>query len=910
MTANMKKRVLILLALSLLLAIPAYAVFNEKNFAQTLSILRSELHQENEKIENMQSRLRHSQQSQHDQLVEMMKKCNELSLILYSQNQDYTFDITYALEEVTRQYEDYTRQRMPYDEIVERLNLEIERYEHLAEALRRLPPALDKLEAVPDSLSAVMDSIDFRESLHHHEHQEIYEHDHAALYDSTGNYIRTDEALLGRHLSDTGHDGHDDDDDDPFFLDEQGCRDRDSCLFYTLNLLAMYTSYRDQIIMDSDHYESMSSRLEESYNYARNRYRLIQKHIFIDGQDNYFKVLGTLPRYTRLAIQDTRRKYGLSDDSTDAEIFRQSEWRGPMINGFILFILFYILLATLISKLGVFLLRNRVKWFQTEEFRQRSPVITLLSGILIFAITVMIATATTGNHFFQVASSLLLVYAWLLAAILISLLIRIQPDNIRKVSRLYMPVALLGLIVITFRIIFIPNRLINLIFPPILLIFSIWQFVLCHQAGRDKESQGDLLNSWLTFTVMLATTVIAWSGYVLLSLQIFLWWLFQLAVLESITALRLLLRNYEEKHLKKKLLAYKKDHQVFDPKRKDSYIAVTWFSDLAQKAVFPILLILSVPFCLWMASDIFDLTEVCKEMFHRPFFNLADKDGNPILHLSFYKIVLVSTLFFVFSFFSYLLKALYRKFKFDRVSAREKNTHIHSNDINFTLSDNVIGILVWGSYIAMSILLLKIPMGALSLVAAGLAAGLGLAMKDILNNFIYGIQLMSGRLRVGDFIECDGVRGKVTSISYQSTQIQTLEDTLIAFTNTTLFNKSFKNLTRGSAYEFVKVTVGVPYGTDIDQVRTLLLQSSQNLMTKDKYGRNIVDAKRGISVTFDNFGESSVDIALKQYVLVEEEIGFIARAKELIYNTLKENGIEIPFPQQDIYIKSTVPSEH
>ena len=465
MTANMKKRVLILLALSLLLAIPAYAVFNEKNFAQTLSILRSELHQENEKIENMQSRLRHSQQSQHDQLVEMMKKCNELSLILYSQNQDYTFDITYALEEVTRQYEDYTRQRMPYDEIVERLNLEIERYEHLAEALRRLPPALDKLEAVPDSLSAVMDSIDFRESLHHHEHQEIYEHDHAALYDSTGNYIRTDEALLGRHLSDTGHDGHDDDDDDPFFLDEQGCRDRDSCLFYTLNLLAMYTSYRDQIIMDSDHYESMSSRLEESYNYARNRYRLIQKHIFIDGQDNYFKVLGTLPRYTRLAIQDTRRKYGLSDDSTDAEIFRQSEWRGPMINGFILFILFYILLATLISKLGVFLLRNRVKWFQTEEFRQRSPVITLLSGILIFAITVMIATATTGNHFFQVASSLLLVYAWLLAAILISLLIRIQPDNIRKVSRLYMPVALLGLIVITFRIIFIPNRLINLIFP-------------------------------------------------------------------------------------------------------------------------------------------------------------------------------------------------------------------------------------------------------------------------------------------------------------------------------------------------------------------------------------------------------------------------------------------------------------
>jgi small-conductance mechanosensitive channel len=176
-------------------------------------------------------------------------------------------------------------------------------------------------------------------------------------------------------------------------------------------------------------------------------------------------------------------------------------------------------------------------------------------------------------------------------------------------------------------------------------------------------------------------------------------------------------------------------------------------------------------------------------------------------------------------------------------------------------------------------------------------------MKDILNNFIYGIQLMSGRLRVGDYIECDGIRGKVTSISYQTTQIQTVEDTLIAFTNTTLFNKNFKNLTRGSAYEYVKVSVGVPYGTDMDKLRTILLEASQALMTKDKYGRNIVDPKRGINVAFDDFGESSVDVALKQYVLVEERYGFLARAKELLYNTLNENGIEIPFPQRDIHMK-------
>ena len=912
----MKKRVLIVLSFALVLAIPAYAVFNERNFAKTLSILRSELHQENAKMENMQNRLGQSNEAQHKRLIEMTQRCNELALILYSQNQDYTFDMTYALEEVTREYENFSSQRMPFDEIVTRLNLEIERYEHLAEALRRLPPVLDKLDVVPDSLSAVMDTILLKESLHHHEDGFDIAGTH---YDEEASHMHSHTHFDGTVHDHTHHDQleeassaildaltHDEDHGEPFYLDEQSRQDRDSCLAYTLNLLAMYTAFRDDIIMDSDHYEGMNSRLAESYEYARERYRLIQKRIFIDGQDNYFKVIASLPRHIRLAAQDTRRKYGIGDNSADALALRQSDWRGPVIIGFISFIVFYILIATLVSNLVVMLLRKRCKRFQTESFKQRSPLVTFLSGVVIFAVTVMVATFVVQQNFFKVASGLLLIYAWLLAAILISLLIRIPSQHIRKVSRLYVPVALLGLLVIVFRIIFIPNRLVNLIFPPVILGFTIWQYLLCKRVRNTKEARGDMRYCWITFAVMLTTLCVSWAGYVLLAVQIFIWWLFQLTAIETITALYVLLDLFEERKIKQRRLEYKKTHTVFDPGRKDSFIAVTWLFDFVKQALLPILMILSVPFCLWMASGVFDLTEICKELFYKPFFNIVDKSGNTILHLSIYKIVLVTALFFLFRYISYLLKAVYRKGRYERVMAKEGKTYIHANEINFTLSDNVIGILVWGTYLVIAVILLKIPMGALSIVAAGLATGLGLAMKDILNNFIYGIQLMSGRLRVGDIIECDGVRGKVTSISYQATQIQTVEDTLIAFTNTTLFNKNFKNLTRSSAYEYIKVGVGVSYGTDVEKVRALLLEASQALLTKDKYGRNIVDPKRGITVAFDNFGESSIDIALKQYVLVEERYGFIARAKELIYKTLNENGIEIPFPQRDIHIKSTI----
>ena len=197
---------------------------------------------------------------------------------------------------------------------------------------------------------------------------------------------------------------------------------------------------------------------------------------------------------------------------------------------------------------------------------------------------------------------------------------------------------------------------------------------------------------------------------------------------------------------------------------------------------------------------------------------------------------------------------------------------------------------------------MHIPTDSLGLIAGGLSAGVGLALKDIINNFIYGVQLMGGRLRVGDWIECDGNLGKVVAINYQSTQIQEMGGPIIAFTNTALFNKNFKNLTRGSAYVYTKVNIGVSYDADVDKIRELLLEASKELLTKDEYGRDIVDPKWGIKVDIADFADSAIIIAMKQSVLVEKRFGFIKNARQLIYKTFRENGITIPFPQRDIHI--------
>lgn len=867
----------------LFLGTAAFAVFNEKDLSHTLSVLRFELSQENAKMEASRSRIFRKNDSQHTSLVHMVKKCNELALILYSQNQDYTFDVTYSLKEVTRQYEEFNRERFPFDDIVARMDIEIDRYERLIESLRRLPPVLEEISEVPDSISISKDSL--------------------LLMFSRGKEGRGPSSAVSPDSPDDGgqpgrdagaHRGA-----RTFLLDEQGREDRDSCLAYARNLLRMYTSAREKIIEDNEHYTETSERLKETYDYAQNRYKLLQKRIFVDGQDNYFSVLKHLPAYARQAFSEAKAKYRPSSDGFGHD---RSEWRGPVVTGFIIYVLVYLTIAILLSNLVVSLISRRSERLKAKGNRARRRVLTALCGVVFFAVSIMLAGIFVKQNFFVEANGLLLVFVWLVVAILGSLLVHLGADQVQAGMRLYLPVISLGLIVITLRIIFIPNRLVNLIFPPVLLLFLIWQARAVSRYGK-KVKHSDRYYSWITVVVMGSTFAASLAGYVLVSIQVLIWWLFQLAFIQTFTAVYDLLSIYKKDRLRKKVDRFRQSDVVPSTGKEGDFIPVTWLYDLIRKAVVPVCLILSIPLCIFLAARVFDLTSVCRTLFYKPFFDYSDAAGNEILHLSLYNIVISAALFFVFSYFAYLSKACYRRMKFQKVMRESGQTVIQTNQVNLTLANNIIAICLWGIYCITIIVLFKIPMGAISIVAAGLATGVGLALKDVLNNFIYGIQLMSGRVRVGDFIECDGVRGKVDSITYQSTQVETLEGAIMSITNTSLFNKNFKNLTRNSPYEFVKITVGVNYGADIHKVKDIIREAVRTADSRDKFGRHVVEQSYGVNVVFGEFGDSSIDIAVKQFVIVEEEAAYIARAKEAIYEALNAAGVEIPFPQRDVHIR-------
>lgn len=871
---------LLVLVLLVCSPVPSWAVFNEKNLAQTLQVLRYELSRAYMQMSQNQLAYEKQDEKQHEDLIKLVNSCNELSLMLYSQKQDFTFDLTYALQQVTDQYHGFTQKRMPYDNIISYFDVEIDRYDRLVRALKNLPPVKDDT----DSLTTTPSFVDLLAFTFHIRNlpNVSYAMEHA------------DDPDHSDHEHEFGKD-HDHDHKLDFQLDSLAMVDRDSCIFFASKMLKMFTDIRDHMVEDNEHYSTTDSRLKEAYDYAQERYKLVQKKIFVDGQRNYLYILTHLRGSVKKAVSDFRDKYGR--DYFDNKV--KSEWRGPIVLGFSFIILVYLALASLIGLLSVKSLKNRVGAFKKQGFANREFSVIILISVIVFVLLLLLARLhpKIATHFFLMASSLLVEFCILLIAIMVSLLIRCTGAQIDNGFRIYTPVLLMGLLIIAFRIIFIPNSLINLIFPPLLLGFGIWQLVSFYN-NSSKVPSVDRNLSIASLVVTVLTLILSCCGYVLMGLQLYIWWIFQLTVLQFILAVRNLVGKYRRKRVDTLVRAYRLNHMSeIVGNEKGNYILVTWFYDFMDMVMIPLLTLLSIPLCIMLASRVFDLTQICRQAIVAPFLNTS------FISLSLYKILVAVGLFFIFRFIEYLATSLYRIYKIRSKISKSATGLLRENEVNLTLANNIIWLLVWGIYLISLVGLLNVPTKSMSMIATGLAAGLGFAMKDILNNFFYGVQLMSGRLRGGDTIECDGIRGTVDNISYQTTTIRAVDGSLIAFPNSTLFSKTFKNLTRSDSYEYIPLDIGVAYGTDVDHARKVILKALKPLCKPDKFGRDVVKPSYGIQIVLDNFGDSSLNLKVKQFVLVDQRYLFLSKANELIYKALAENGIEIPFPQRDVHIK-------
>ena len=775
----MKKSFIIIL-LAVLTTLQGHAVLKEKDLPQTLQILRTELTNYHRELSVQIERNREQSEMVRNQLIDIMKSSNQNSLMLYSQKQDYVFDLTYACHEATEQYHEFQRKQLPFKTFLSKAETDIARYDSLIGALRAMPVTM---------------------------------------------------------------------------LDRQGQIDRNVCLTLATNIRNSLDDNR-AIMQDYIHYYNMTEqRLSHLNDYAQKRYNDIQTSIFRNGGETYFHIIAQWGRYWDTMVQTVRKKYQPNDES---------QWDSRWIFGLLISIIFYAIIASALNFAGIrYIVPKRLR---TEEFMKKRTCITLATTTITFAIILGLAMALTKQNFVIMASNLLVNYAWLLGVILISLLLRVNGDQIKSAFHIYTPLIAMGFIVFAFRIILIPNELVNMLFPPVLLICCLWQW---NVIGRHNQNvpRSDMFYTYISLVVFIASVVCSWWGYTLLAVQILIWWIMQLTCTLTITCVSLYIKRYGLRH-----------------RYNEKPITKTWAYYMAYQVLLPISVVCSVMVSIYWAADVFNLSDLCWSIFKSNFVNFEN------FKLSILTIAMVISLWFVFAYVNRTLLKLMRM----HYEIKDPSTAA-SREV---MGKNVVQVIVWGAWFLITMKIMNISMEWLLVVTGGLSTGIGFASKDIIENIYYGITLMAGRIKVGDWIQVDGTMGKVTSISYTSTVVESLYGEIITFQNSQLFSKNYKNLTRNHGYVLQVVPYGVAYGSNLQKTMELL-DAAVNSM-KHKW----MDPSKQVKSVVGELGDSSINFKMFVWADAVKKSYVVSDVLRTIYDTLNENGIEIPFPQQDVHIKN------
>lgn len=191
-----------------------------------------------------------------------------------------------------------------------------------------------------------------------------------------------------------------------------------------------------------------------------------------------------------------------------------------------------------------------------------------------------------------------------------------------------------------------------------------------------------------------------------------------------------------------------------------------------------------------------------------------------------------------------------------------------------------------------------IDLSSIALIASGLGIGVGLGLQGLVKDFVSGLVLVFERpVQVGDFVDFGQVKGTVARIGSRSTEIRTLDQVSIIVPNSHFLDSEVTNWSHGNPVSRIRLPVGVAYSSDPQQVKSALLDAC-------KKNQEILSAPAP-QVFFMGFGDNALTFQLLVWIaqpsrqlVIKSDLYFAIEA------SLRGHGIEVPFPQRDLHIRS------
>jgi potassium efflux system protein len=210
------------------------------------------------------------------------------------------------------------------------------------------------------------------------------------------------------------------------------------------------------------------------------------------------------------------------------------------------------------------------------------------------------------------------------------------------------------------------------------------------------------------------------------------------------------------------------------------------------------------------------------------------------------------------------------------------------------------GFVLIGFFLAVAAL--GVDLQKITILAGALGVGIGFGLQTIVNNFVCGLILLFERpVKVGDLIQLDSEWAYIKKIGLRATIVETFDQAEVVVPNSDLVTNKVTNWTLSSRLSRLTIPVGVAYGSDVPLVLQILRDCAEQ--------HPLVTKVRPPQVLFTDFGESSLDFELRVFVEdVANRLQVMSELHQAVDQRFREKGVEIPFPQRDIHIRSPKPS--
>ncbi len=769
-----------------------------------------------------------------DELSKVERKLNELSIAIYHQDYNNLFFLSYYCHEVSKLSRSFFSNQSPYYLMGQRIQSEITRLSSLNEALRQ---SLHENTNNEDVKAQLTRCIELSEKI-----LTCYQDYQQQMNGQKERFMRISSHITALDLYANGQAVTQDDmthnnsvtaDQMILQLFDSSTSDEKATPVNTTETKA-HTESKHQV------YGVMAQRL---FNQLFNPMSLSTRIDTPPTSHSYIQHLLDLPRDLIDQYSDIRNK--------------------AMIPIAIILVLSALLCAILTRYFGRYLLGYR-DW---RVSRSRMIVFIRAGGLLLFSFIIGGYSYVVDVGYLQINLWNYAIFSFMTAILLISLGTHLATPRVSNGLRLIAPLIALNALILLFSV-FMSNNSIVLALSPLLYLLTAllmtWHFIFRMKKLRIFIRVYALLSIIFLFLASYAS----YKGYAYMMLMCSLFWYMLFVNIELLA----LIQKFSH-HLARRLSA---THSLREYK---SFIKL-WVRLLTGSLLIPLTFISILWYSLiWPASTL-DLSHFLDSWMKMEYeFNTIIKSISISLVLQLITVAISTNC--ILRLVQQTLLLLY------------KNNHEGGRKLTLL---TLISLIIWLAFILYCLVMMKANYQSILVILGGMSVGIGLGLKDNIENFISGMSLMTGRLRLGDTIECRGYRGRVSSIGFRTTTMETRCGAIICFQNKELFNENCLNLTRNHEFERAILTVGVPYGTDISETRLIIMDALAPL-------HSAVSQKHPYYVILKDFGDSSIDLNVYVWVPVLKRTMSKSLIKEAIYKALNEHGIEIPFPQRDLHIK-------